>query len=284
MAALQARAQGGFVTYMHPNGTTPDIFDTNLGAKESPVTAALGALDALDIMPYDGAWPLYYSLLNAGFKISPGAGTDAFTNWRGINRVPGSSRAYVEVGGAMDWDRWLTRYREGRAFATTGPLLTFTVNGQPMGSEIRATAGQPYRARIAFEATSQYPLERIELIQNGNVIETRDILPNTTSARLEKEVMVSNSSWFAARAWGRPVRGSIDGQTPKAHTGVVYVNVGGQPTLIREDIDLMIRWVDRLWAYLVERDNFGPNDNQARAKQMIDQARAHYVEKLARSR
>jgi hypothetical protein len=96
--------------------------------------------------------------------------------------------------------------------------------------------------------------------------------------------MVSNSSWFAARAWGRPVRGAIDGQTPKAHTGVVYVNVGGQPTLIREDIDLMIRWVDRLWAYLVERDNFGPNDNQARAKQMIDQARAHYVEKLARSR
>ena len=60
--------------------------------------------------------------------------------------------------------------------------------------------------------------------------------------------------------------------------------VNGQPTLIREDVELMIRWVDRLWAYLVERDNLGPGDNRTRAKQMIDQARAHYVEKLAKAR
>jgi hypothetical protein len=42
--------------------------------------------------------------------------------------------------------------------------------------------------------------------------------------------------------------------------------------------------VDRLWAYLVERDNFGPGDNRARAKEMIDQARQHYVQKLAQAR
>ena len=36
MAALDARSQGGLVTYMHPiSGATRDVFDTNLGAKES---------------------------------------------------------------------------------------------------------------------------------------------------------------------------------------------------------------------------------------------------------
>ena len=92
MAALEAAKQGGFVTYMHPFGlASADVFDTNLGAKESPITAALGALNAIDVLPAGGsAYELWYRLLNSGFKISAGAGTDAFTNWRGINRIPGA--------------------------------------------------------------------------------------------------------------------------------------------------------------------------------------------------
>ena len=60
MAAMEARDQGGLVTYIHPiSGGTRDVFDTNLGAKEAAVTAALGALDTLDILPYaDPAYQL----------------------------------------------------------------------------------------------------------------------------------------------------------------------------------------------------------------------------------
>ena len=95
MAAIAARDQGGLVTYMHPiGGATRDVFDTNLGAKESVVTAAFGALDTLDLLPYgDAAYQLWYTLQNCGFRIAAGAGTDAFTNWRGINRVPGRQSA-----------------------------------------------------------------------------------------------------------------------------------------------------------------------------------------------
>ncbi|MEX2261095.1 MAG: CehA/McbA family metallohydrolase [Bryobacteraceae bacterium] len=95
MAALEAQKQGGFVTYMHPfTMASRDVFDTNLGAKESPITAALGALNSIDVLPAGGAaYDLWYKLLNNGFKVTAGAGTDAFTNWRGINRLPGSARA-----------------------------------------------------------------------------------------------------------------------------------------------------------------------------------------------
>ena len=285
MAAMEARKQGGLVTYMHPiSRTMRDVFDTSLGAKESPVTAALGALDALDILPYgDAAYAMWYTLLNAGLKISPGAGTDCFTNWRGINRIPGGARQYVDVGPVMDWKRWIERYREGRAFVTNGPLIEFTVNGQGMGSEIAATADGSYQAKLVAEITSRVPLSTVELIQNGIVIESKAVGKSVMMARVEKDVEVSESSWFAVRVTGRPARGIPDDRIPRAHSGAVYVKVGGKPVLVKDDLDTLIRWIDRLWAYLEERDNFGPGDNRVRAKEMIDRARKHYLDKLAQA-
>jgi len=46
----------------------------------------------------------------------------------------------------------------------------------------------------------------------------------------------------------------------------------------------MIRWVDRLWALLEERNNFGPAPNRETARQMIEQARQHYIAKFARAK
>jgi TolB protein len=285
MAAIEARKQGGLVSYMHPiSGSTRDVFDTNLGAKESPVTAALGALDAIDILPYgEAAYQLWYRLLNCGFRISPGAGTDTFTDRRGINRIPGGSRQYVEVGGAMNWDRWIDRYREGRAFVTNGPLISFHVNGQPMGARIRVPERPSYSAKLTAEITSRVPLRRVEFIRNGAVIESLDAGAGEESVRLEKTVTVDRSSWFAVRVTGRPSRGVPSGGIPRAHSGAVYVLVGGEPVLVRQDLELMLRWIDRHWAYLEERDNFGPGDNRALARRMFDQAREHYQAKLARA-
>ena len=285
MAALQAKQQGGLVSYVHPLGAMNDVFDTLLGAKEGPVTAALGALDSIDILPFaPAATELWYRLLNAGFKIAPGAGTDVFTNWRGINNIPGGSREYVQVGGAtLDWTRWIARYREGRNFVTNGPLLTFDVNGEPMGAEVRVPAGQTYRARLQTEVSALVPLRLVEFIQNGQVIESREAREGESTVRMEKEVAVERSSWFAVRVFGHPARG-VPGGTPRAHSGPIYVSVGADRTLIKEDVELMIRWVDRLWAYLEERNNFGSAENRNKALQMFEQARAHYREKLARAR
>jgi hypothetical protein len=112
MAALEARKQGGLVVYVHPL-TSPqnDVMDSNLGAKEAQLTAALGAMDAMDILPFGpAAYELWYRLLNSGFQIAPGAGTDVFTNWRGINRIPGGAREYVqEIANAVR-ERYRYRY------------------------------------------------------------------------------------------------------------------------------------------------------------------------------
>jgi Tol biopolymer transport system component len=282
MAALAARRQGGFVTYVHPMGAGRDVFDTNLGAKEMPVGAALDAVDAIDILPFgETSYELWYRFLNAGFHIKAGAGTDVFTNWRGINSIPGASREYVEVGSVMNWDRWVERLREGRNFVTNGPLLSFQMNGEPMGARIRVPRGQPYQARLKVEVTSRTPLRRVEIIQNGRVIEAADVGPGLREARLGKEVEVRESCWFAVRITGQPARGIAGGGSiPRAHSGPIYVEVDGQPTILSEDVELMIRWIDRLWALLEERNNFGPGDNRERARKMIADARSHFERKL----
>jgi Tol biopolymer transport system component len=284
MAALEARKQGGVVSYVHPIGTARDVFDVNIGAKEAPIAAAFGAMDSIDVLPGGGtAYDLWYAFLNCGFQFAPGAGTDTFTNRRGIFQIPGGVREYVEVGSVMNWDRWMERYREGRNFVTNGPLVTFTVNGSPMGSEIRVPSGQVYRARLEAEVTSRVPLRVVEFVQNGKIIATRELSAGTRSVKVEEQVPVEGSCWFAVRASGPEARGVL-GRFPMAHSGAIYVSVGGRPTLVRQDLELMIRWIDRLWLSLEERNNFGPGDNRERARKMIGEARRHFEEKLAAAR
>jgi hypothetical protein len=286
MAAQEARKQGGLVTYVHPMGAGRDVFDTQLGAKEMPIGLAVGAADAIDVLPFGPqAYEMWYRFLNAGFKVVPGGGTDVFTNWRGINQIPGGARQYVDVGGPMDWARWVERYREGRTFVTNGPLVSFQVNGSGPGAVLDASAGSPYRAKLTVEVTSRVPVHLIEFLQNGNVLRREEVAPRTGTIRAEAEATVERSSWFAVRVTGQPSRGIADFQgIPRAHSGAVYVLVGKQPVLVKDDVELMIAWVDRLWLLLEERNNFGSAENRKRAKQMFDQARAHYTEKLANAR
>jgi len=276
MAAVEARQQGGLVVYVHPlSGALTDPLDSNLGAKEAPLTAALGAMDAIDVMPYGpAAFEMWYRLLNCGFRISPGAGTDVFTNWRGINRIPGNSRQYVETGSEFTWQRWIDRYREGRAFVTNGPLIQFTGNGQPQGSSFESP-----RVNLVAEVSSRTPVDTIEIVRNGVVIESKTLPGGVTNTRIEKEVAVESSSWFAVRVSGPAARG-WGNETVRAHSGTIHVLRGGKPVLVREDVELMIRWLGRLWGYLEERDNFGSAANKAKAQAMFDRGVAHYRAKL----
>ena len=265
MAALDARKQGGLVVVraseLSRRSTTSS---TPIWArKEAPVTAALGAMDAIDMLPFGAAaYELWYRLLNCGFRIAPGAGTDVFTNWRGIRMIP-AARASTWNRAGDQLGRWIARYREGRDFVTNGPLLTFTMNGEPMGDGDQDPGGQTYtRAAGGGDHRRASHCARWSSSRTAKSLRPRRAGGRNTF-RMEKEVPVDKSCWFAVRVAGAPSRGvSDDSGVAKAHSGAIYVNVGGQPTLLKEDIELMIRWIDRFWALLEERQNFGPGNNR----------------------
>jgi len=108
-----------------------------------------------------------------------------------------------------------------------------------------------------------------------------DLAAGATSGRIDKEIEVNRSAWFAVRVSGPPARGVV-GFTPLAHSAPIWVRAGGEPVLVREDLELMIRWLERHWALLEERNNFGPGDNRARARSLFDEGLKHYRAKLAR--
>ena len=176
-----------------------------------------------------------------------------------------------DVGG------WVERYRERRSFATTVPLLTFEVNGSGEGEEIRFSPGTTYRATLRVDVISRMPVGRVKSIQNGRVIASADARGARTF-RLERQVQFDGSSWFATRVYGPGAPGLT--ADARAHSSPVYVSAGGKSALVREDLMVALRWVDRLWAYLVERDNFGSRENREAVAEMIEDARRHYREKL----
>src|SRR5947199_8458223 len=81
---------------------------------------------------------LFRSLLNLGFHLPAGAGTDAMTNFASLRGPVGLNRVYVNVSpGPLKLDEWLKNLKAGKTFATNGPLLRFSLGGQPIGGELK---------------------------------------------------------------------------------------------------------------------------------------------------
>ncbi len=68
---------------------------------ELPVDVALGLVDYMEILGFSdhrNTAAVWYKLLNCGFRIPAGAGTDAMTNYASLRGPVGLNRVYVKAG------------------------------------------------------------------------------------------------------------------------------------------------------------------------------------------
>ncbi len=116
---------------------------------------ALGKVDYLEVMGYSDhliTSEIWYRLLNCGFRLPAGAGTDAFPNFASLRGPPGLVRVFVRSGSVLDHRRWLAGLKAGRTFVTNAPLLEFSLAGRAIGQ-----VGTHSDAYSKLVANAQFP-------------------------------------------------------------------------------------------------------------------------------
>ena len=187
--------------------------------------APAGTVDFVEVaqMGYIGV-NLWYEFLNLGFRLTAMAGSDV--PWGG---TIGNARVYAHTGGALDPERWLAAVRAGRTFVTTGPMLEFTVNGEPPGTVLPVRRGERVRvrARTWSGGRGARPV-RLELVALGEPVRT---VTGEGDLEADTEIVAERSFWItAARGTNRGQLMAEPGFFSGAIATPVYVEVDGQPT------------------------------------------------------
>jgi TolB protein len=277
--ADRTHLQQGVVNYTHGAQNAADPYLGAYTGKGIPVDVALGKIDTLDLnMSYAASVPLWYRLLNCGFRLPASAGTDCFLN-RIRSRLPGGDRVYVRVDGEFSHRGWIDGLRAGRSFVSNGPVLELTVEEREPGETVRLAA--PREVRVIAKATSQFPLERVEVVHNGRVVQSGTLSADRNSCDLSANIPVSKSGWISLRATG-PAPPDHPTGSLESHTSPIYVQVGDRATASREDAEFFLKWIERLSLSLRLRDRLpGPQIKQ-QVEAQLEAARAVYT-KIAQS-
>jgi TolB protein len=274
-------AQGGLFGYVHPFDSRPDPFDTAASlSSELPVDVALGRVDYLEVMGFSNhlfTSEVWYRLLNCGFRLPAGAGTDAFPNFAMLHGPVGLDRVYVHTGPTLDHGQFLAGLKAGRTFVTNGPLVTLSVLGHEPGDELQLTGSGRVPVRITL--SSNVPVDHLELIMNGRVALTIPLAGDRTAADTTFSFPVERSGWLVARAWADGPREPVLDLYPFASTSPVYVTINGAPVRSREDALFFVRWIDRVEQAVDARQGWNSSAERDAVRTLLGRARAVFDER-----
>ena len=138
----------------------------------------------------------------------------------------GTTRVYVQTGGAANWPAYLDGLREGRSFVTNGPFLDFRVEGGDIVAGPGGVVG-PGRAQWSLEVASATPVSQVEVLVNGQVAWSGAGLDTPGRREYEGVLELPAGGWIAARAQGGETRWPSMDTSPFAHTAPVWIGERG---------------------------------------------------------
>jgi hypothetical protein len=265
-----AHAHGALVGYVHP-------FDWEIVPEKEksltnalPVDVALGKVGYIEVVGFSdhkATAAVWHRLLNLGFRLPAGAGTDAMTNYASLRGPVGMNRVFLQTS-ETSAEALHKALEEGHTFATNGPLLALQVDGRNPGDTIDLPAAGKLNYRAAMRSLA--PLDHVEVLYNGGVV-ARLGKKDAITADLSGTIPVTTSGWILMRAWNDAADPLIFDIYPYATTSPVYVQVGGRPARSPEDAEYFLRWIDRIIAAADARADY--NDAQEK-KDTMDYLRA----------
>jgi len=265
-----AHEQGALVGAVHPFEEVPDPFakPAKRITDELPVDVAQGKLDYMEIVGFSdhkSTAAVWYKLLNLGYRIPAGAGTDATANYAApIRGMVGFDRVYTWVPAwPLNLEMWTDGFKRGRTFATNGPLLNFTLNGEMVGSELKLEKAQDLR--FTARLRSIVPVDHLEVVCNGKVLKDLQLEGARDSAEVNGTIPITQSGWCLLRTYtDRAVWPVLDNYA-YATTSPIYVTVAGVKPRSREDASYFAAWIART----IEITNAYPDWNSAQEKELV---------------
>ena len=275
-----AHAQGALVGYVHPFEEEPQPLKhaAHTDADELPVDVALGKVDYMEIVSFAdhqataGVW---YRLLNLGFRIPAAAGTDAMADYATLRGPVGLNRVYVSIpAGPLASAAWLEALKEGRTFATNGPLLDFSLAGSPIGATLQLE--RPRKVAFYARMSSIVPVDRAQIVCNGHVV--RDLTPRSHGETLDVggTLPLEASGWCVLRAFTAGAEYPILDNFVYATTSPVYVVIGGEQPRSPDDARFFEAWIDRLAETTAAYPDWNSPPEKAAVLARLKEARAVY--------
>jgi len=276
--ADMAHEQGGLVGYVHPFDTYPDPEKDRL-TDELPVDVALGKVDYIEVVGFsdhNSTARVWYRLLNCGFHLPTAAGTDAMANFSSLRGPVGLNRVFVEVSnGPLAIEPWIVGLKHGRAFATNGPLLAFTLGDQPLGGELKLAAGS-HEVKFTAGMRSLVPVDHLDIICNGQIVRELKLNASRDSADEHGTLPISSSGWCLLRASSDKARFPVLDLYPYATTSPIYVSVSGSTLHPKADAAYFIRWIDQLISAAQSNQDWNTDAEKKTVLDQLSRARAVY--------
>jgi TolB protein len=224
-----ANKVGAFATYVHPIGNDGDPFAEDVIANIPLELISDGILEPIMGLELVCAWTsplgtagLWYRLLNIGRPIVAMSGTDG---WVDFHRTPavGTGRAYIRpLKNENTTDPILAGALAGRSFVTTGPILTFSLGNGVKPGDIIDSGKQEYTLNV----TSTVDLEIVEIIVNGQVVQTLKGIKGGKTTNYQGSIEVPSGGWVAARAFSANQRADswpTMHARPFAHSSPIWI-------------------------------------------------------------
>lgn len=213
----------------HEQGATVILPHLPTPNAESAALVATGRADAVEMLDFLAFEHLeYYRYLNGGYRLPLVGGTDKMSNETPV----GLYRTYVQIprDEEFTYESWCRALKAGRTFLSGGALLWFSVEGQPIGSEIKIKGGGT--VEIEAVARSIFPLHTLQVVSAGDVVAETTSEAGIRELRLHAHLKVERDTWLAARCAGPgyTARPHYDHRERgiMAHSSPVYITCSDQ--------------------------------------------------------
>ena len=278
-----AREQGALVGYVHPFDWNIDPTKEKTLSNQLPADVAHGKVDYLEVVGFSdhkSTANVWYRLLNLGFRIAAGAGTDAMANYASLRGPVGMNRVYLETGGEGTPAAVKAALKAGRTFATNGPLLGLELDGKRPGDSL--TRGAPARLRYRIALRSPVAVDHLELVHNGKVVKGFPLTGDRRRFDSEGEIRVDAGGWLLLRAWNEGSDPQVLDLYPYATTSPIYLDLPGGAPPAPADAAYFVAWLDRVIAAAEERTDYRDAEERERTLDYLRKAREDYVRRAAK--